>query len=121
MLSATSYLANGVHTTHWWPALAGLERHFGLRQRWCSSDFTFFHPFNTLGNQLCIRRWLGGARLRLENARFTPQPRDVNAIEQLRTAREATTIDFAAIDAPAANARNLAQLIAGHARTADCS
>ena len=28
---------------------------------------------------------------------------------------------LAATDAPAANARNLAQLIAGHARTADCS
>jgi hypothetical protein len=49
------------------------------------------------------------------------QPRDVNAIEQLRTAREATTIDSCGYHAPAANARNLAQLIAGHARTADCS
>jgi hypothetical protein len=53
--------------------------------------------------------------------RSIPQPRDVNAIEQLRTAREATTIDSCGYHAPAANARNLAQLIAGHARTADCS
>ena len=49
------------------------------------------------------------------------QPRDVTRSSNCGRRAKLLRSTLAAIDAPAANARNLAQLIAGHARTADCS